>query len=52
MMTLMKRKDMEKYGEYKTKTTILEMYDQMKAAMDCGGEYQTWLDPPPASELV
>lgn len=45
---IVRRKDESKYGEYRTKETILEMYDQMKAAMESGGEYQTWLDPPPA----
>lgn len=39
-------------GRYRTKSVILEMYDQMKAAMESGGEYQTWLDPPPADERV
>jgi hypothetical protein len=31
---------------------ILEIYDQMKEAMDSGTEYQTWLEPPPADERV
>jgi hypothetical protein len=47
-----KRKDEAQYGEYRTKSTILEMYDQMKAAMESGREYQTWLEPPPADERV
>jgi hypothetical protein len=34
------------------KLTILEMYDQMKEAMESGTEYQTWLDPPPADERL
>lgn len=44
--------EIAEYGEYRTKRVILEMYDQMKAAMESGGEYQTWLDPPPADERV
>jgi hypothetical protein len=49
---IVKRKDEAQYGEYRTKSTILEMYDQMKAAMESGREYQTWLEPPPADERV
>lgn len=49
---IVKRKDEAKYGEYRTKRVILEMYDQMKEAMESGGTYQTRLDPPPADERV
>jgi hypothetical protein len=49
---IVKRKDEAKYGEYRTKRVILEMYDQMKAAMERGGEYRTWLEPPPADKRV
>jgi hypothetical protein len=51
-MTLMKRKDEAKYGEYRTKRVILEIYDEMKEAMASGVGYQTWLDPPPADEKL
>lgn len=45
---IVRRKDEAKYsGEYKTKTTILQMYDQMAEAIATGQTYQTWLDPPP-----
>lgn len=45
---IVKRKDESKHdGEYKTKTTILKMYDQMTDAIRTGQPYQTWLDPPP-----
>jgi hypothetical protein len=47
---IVKRKDEAKYGEYRTKTTILEMYDEIKEAMESGTGYQTWLYPPPADE--
>lgn len=49
---IVKRKDEAKYDEYGTKRVILEMNDQMKAVMESGGEYQTWLDPPPADTRV
>lgn len=49
---IVKRKDEAEYGEYKTKRVIMEMYDQMKLAMESGGEYQTWLEPPPSDERV
>jgi hypothetical protein len=41
-----------KSNEYITANVYLEMYDQMKVAMESGEEYQTWLDPPPADERV
>jgi hypothetical protein len=44
---IVKRKDEAKYGTYRTKEVILDMYDQMKKAMDTGKPYQTMLDPPP-----
>jgi hypothetical protein len=31
---------------------VEETYDDMKAAMESGKAYQTWLDPPPADERV
>lgn len=43
---------MVEYGDFGTKSTILSMYDQMKAEMESGKEYQTWLEPPPADERV
>jgi len=44
---IVKRKDEAKYGTYRTKEVILDIYDQMKKAMDTGKPYQTMLDPPP-----
>lgn len=55
---LVKRKDESKYGSYRTKETILSIYDEMaeaiaanEAAVAAGGQptaaYQTRLDPPP-----
>lgn len=49
---IVKPKDQAKYGEYRTKHMILEIYDEMKAAMDSGVAYRTRLDPPPADERV
>ncbi len=45
---IVKRKDEAKYGTYRTKDTILEIYDAMSEAMRTGHPYQTKLDPPPA----
>ncbi len=45
---IVKRKDEEKWGEYRTKRVILEIYDAMAEAMRTGVPYQTRLDPPPA----
>lgn len=45
---IVKRKDVQRHGEYRTKTTILEIYDAMTAAHQSGTHYQTRLNPPPA----
>ena len=45
---IVKRKDEQQHGEYRTKRVILEMYDAMQRAIDTGEPYQTRLDPPPA----
>ncbi|MBW2149370.1 MAG: N-6 DNA methylase [Deltaproteobacteria bacterium] len=45
---IVKRKDEQKYGEYRTKRVILECYDAMAEAMRKGRPYQTVLSPPPA----
>ncbi|MBU1701757.1 MAG: SAM-dependent methyltransferase [Candidatus Eisenbacteria bacterium] len=44
---IVKRKDEKKHGEYRTKRVILEIYDEMAAAMKTGKPYKTRLDPPP-----
>lgn len=44
---IVKRKDIQKHGDYRTKLTILKIYDEMKMAMETGKPYQTILDPPP-----
>ncbi|NPV03466.1 MAG: N-6 DNA methylase [Syntrophaceae bacterium] len=45
---IVRRKDEEKYGDYRTKRVILEIYDEMAEAIRTGRPYQTRLDPPPA----
>lgn len=45
---IVKRKDEDKYGEYRTKNAILSIYDGMQRAIQTGVPYQTRLDPPPA----
>jgi hypothetical protein len=49
---LVKRKDEKQYGDYRTKRAILEIYDEMKRAMETGEPYQTRLYPPPADPKV
>jgi len=49
---IVKRKDIQKYEEYRTKRVILEIYDEMAEAMRTGKPYQTRLDPPPADPRV
>ena len=49
---IVKRKDEQKHGEYRTKRMILEIYDAMAEAIRTGKPYQTLLDPPPADPCV
>ena len=49
---IVKRKDMQKYGDFRTKLTILKIYNEMKTAMEIGKPYQTMLDPPPTDPMV
>ncbi len=49
---IVKRKDEEKHGEYRTKRVILEVYDALAEAARTGQAYQTRLDPPPADPRV
>jgi hypothetical protein len=44
---IVRRKDEAKYGEYRTKWLILEVYDRMAEAIRTGEPYQTILYPPP-----
>ena len=49
---IVKNKDIQKHGDYRTKLLILDIYDKMKTAMETGEPYQTLLDPPPADPSV
>lgn len=44
---IVKRRDEQRFGEYRTKRLILERYDAMAAADADGIPYETPLDPPP-----
>ncbi len=44
---IVKRRDEEKHGEYRTKRVILEIYDEMTESIRTGKPYQTCLAPPP-----
>ena len=49
---ILKRKDVQQYGEFRTKLMILNVYDAMQGAIESGKPYQTLLDPPPADPRV
>ena len=49
---IVRRKDEKQYGEYRTKRVILEMYDEMRRAMETGEVYRTRLVPGPADRAV
>jgi hypothetical protein len=44
---IVRRKDEEKWGDYRTKRVILEIYDTLAESIRAGQPYQTRLDPPP-----
>ena len=44
---IVKRKDEQRYGSFRTKELILDAYDAMAEAIRTGEPYQTILDPPP-----
>jgi len=46
-LPIVKRKDEQAHGEYRTKHLILEVYDEMAEAIRTGQPYRTRLDPPP-----
>lgn len=45
---IVKRKDEAKHGHYRTKETILQIYDALGQAIQTGVAYQTLLNPAPA----
>ena len=49
---IVRRKDEQQFGDYRTKRVILEIYDAMAEAQRMNVAYQTRLDPPPADPRV
>ena len=49
---IVKRKDEKAHGHYRTKDTILQIYDAMATATVSGQPYQTLLNPPPANPRI
>ena len=49
---IVRRKDEKQFGEYRTKRVILEMYDEMRRAMEMGEAYRTRLVPGPGDAAV
>jgi hypothetical protein len=49
---VVKRRDEEKYGHYRTKALILDAYRRIADASVTGVPYETILDPPPADPRV
>jgi len=49
---IVKRKDEQRHGSYRTKELILRCYDAMERAIETGEPYQTLLNPPPAHPSV
>ena len=45
---IIRRKDEESHGEYRTKRAVIEIYDAMQASIASGKCYSTRLYPPPA----
>ncbi|MDT0304999.1 hypothetical protein [Streptomonospora wellingtoniae] len=44
---VVKERDLKAHGSYRTKETILEIYDAMAKATETGEPYKTVLNPPP-----
>ncbi|OPL19556.1 MAG: hypothetical protein AVO35_10360 [Candidatus Aegiribacteria sp. MLS_C] len=49
---IVRERDEAKHEEYRTKNTILEIYDRMSEAINSDTPYQTILDPPPGDPRV
>lgn len=47
MATSLLSRDGKTHSEYRAKRVILEIYDELAAAIATGRPYQTRLDPPP-----
>jgi len=49
---IVRRKDEQMFGEYRTKRMVLEIYNAMTESQGSGVPYQTVLNPPPADPRV
>ena len=49
---IVKRRDEERFGNYRTKELILDVYRRMRVAIETGVPYETILDPPPSDPRV
>jgi hypothetical protein len=49
---IVKKKDLDSSGTFRTKNTILEIYDNLTAAIRTNTPYQTRLSPPAANSLM
>jgi hypothetical protein len=49
---IVRRKDEQAHGEYRTKRVILEIYDAMQSAAKSGEPYETRLVPPPSDTAL
>jgi hypothetical protein len=49
---IVKKKDLESFGTFRTKDTILSIYDNLAAAITASTPYQTKLSPPPADASI
>jgi len=47
-LRIVKHRDEEQYGTYRTKDTILVIYDDMTACDPAGSPYASPLEPPPS----
>jgi hypothetical protein len=52
MFPIVKRNDEKQFRSYRTKETILEIYDRMATAIAGGPPFETLLDPPPGDQSV
>ena len=49
---IVRRNDEQKYGDYRIKLLILDIYDRMQEAIATGRLFETILSPPPADPSV
>ena len=49
---IVKRRDEQRHGDYRSKALILDVYRRMRDAVETGVPYKTILDPPPTDPRV